>query len=122
MNTVKIEILDNVSHSKGWGRYSVTDPSTDAPLITTSTGNRFCSGAAGAGTKQAEMQGPLLVTMQVMLRVGKGYTAREEIKTQKIALIAKDGEVVEVKCKPGSQGIALRITGARLAVTGERPS
>ena len=67
------------------------------------------------------MQGPLLLTMQVMLRVGKGYTAREEIKTEKIALVAKEGEVVEVKCKPGSQCIALRITGACLAVVHPLP-
>jgi hypothetical protein len=67
------------------------------------------------------MQGPLLLTMQVMLRLGKGYTAREEIKTEKIALVAKEGEVVEVKCKPGSQGIALRITGACLAVVHPLP-
>jgi hypothetical protein len=119
MNKVKIEILKNVSRSKGWGRYSVTEPNTMAPLILSRTGNEWQSGAAGAGTKEAELAGPLLLTMQVMLKVGSGFRARQEITTVTHPLIAKEGEVVEITHRPGSQGLTLRITGAGHAITSD---
>jgi hypothetical protein len=122
MNKVKIEILNNVNHSKGWGRYSVTEPNTKTPLILSRTGNEWQSGAAGAGTKEEELAGPLLLTMQVMLNVGSGFRARQEIKTVTYPLIAKEGEVVEITHRPGSQGLTLRITGACHAVVHPLPA
>lgn len=115
MNIVKIEVVDMPSHSKGWARYSLTGPSNDEPIQTARTGNRWMS----ANMREIAAEGPMLLTIQVMLRVGKGHTFREEITTKKYELYAKDGEMLEVMNKPGSQGMVLRITGACAAVVVE---
>lgn len=117
MNTVKFQLLDTPSRSKGWGRYSVSQ--SDRKVIESTTGNHWVSsskeGAAEAGSI-------IELTAQVMLRVGKGYTAREEIKSQIIRLIVEDGATHEIYFRPGSQGIRIGITGARLAITPATPA
>jgi hypothetical protein len=118
MNTVKIELLSNVSHSKGWGRYSLVNPETKTPIQTSRNGNQWMS----ADMREVDAEGPMLLTVQVMLRVGKGRTAREEIAKIEVPLVAVAGECVEIEHRPGSQGIVLRVTGACRAAVNTLPA
>lgn len=108
MNAVTIEVLDSPSHSKGWGRFSLTDPATNRPIQTARSGNEWMS----ANMREVQAAGPMLLTIQVMLRVGSGTRARQEISKVEIPLFAAPGEILEVQHKPGSQGMKLRINGA----------
>lgn len=118
MNTVKIEVVNMPSHSKGWGRFSLVNPERPkTPIQTSRTGNEWMS----ADMREVEASGPMLLTIQVMLRVGKGSRGREEITKLEIPLIAKEGETLEVEHRPGSQGMKLLITGACKAVVHPLP-
>ena len=108
MNKVNVTVLNKPSNSKGWGRFSLTNPNTGAAIQTSRTGNQWMS----ADMRAAEAEGPMLLTIQVMLRVGR----RSEVTKIEIPLIAMEGETLEVEHRPGSQGMALRITGACKAV------
>ena len=108
--TMRIEILDTPSKSKGWGRYRVT--SNGAPVVTSSTGNAWVSSSQVAALADGET---LTVEMDVMLRVGKGYRSREERSQRTVTLIADAGETCTIDHRPGSQGIFLRFHGARIA-------
>lgn len=110
MSEVKFHIMDKPSNSKGWGRYSVNQDGRK--IIQSNTGNEWVS-SDKAGN--AEVGTQIALKTQVMLRVGKNARAREEISTETFALIVEDGASCEIHFRPGSQGLKLAVTGARLA-------
>jgi hypothetical protein len=108
MVAVSIKISSKPSSSKGWGRYALALSSCQA-IVTSSSGNEWVSAPhAGEAAEGAE----LALKIQVMLKIGK--TKRQEITTETHALVAAEGESCEVDLTPGSQGLRLSITGARL--------
>jgi hypothetical protein len=107
---INITITSAPSRSKGWGRFGAS--SGGVPVITSSTGNPWVSAGHSAAVEEgAEVK----LTLQVQLNIGKGFNARKETTSKTVMLIAEDGAECEVEHKPGSQGLTLRITGARLA-------
>ncbi len=113
MNTIKIEVTDSPSNSKGWARYAVSQDTRK--VVQSTTGNEW----VGKTTKEgvAEEGSFIRVRSQVMLRVGKGRHAREEVTTREYLMVVQTGAVSEINHRPGSQGQTLRVTGARLADT-----
>lgn len=107
--TVAVTIEDQPSRSKGWSRYSLS--SAHGPVVRSRTGNAWVSadhaGEVAPGTA-------LTLTAQVMLRVGKFPRQREEVSKREYRLIAEPGSVAEIRYEPGSQGLWLRIDGARV--------
>lgn len=108
MSKIEFSIRDKPSHSKGWGRYSANQDGRK--VIQARTGNEWVS-ADHSGEAEAGSQ--FTLTLQVMLRVGKGRTAREQISVEKHVLIVEDGATCEINFAPGSQGLRLAIAGAR---------
>lgn len=111
MNTIKIEVTDQPSRSKGWARYAASQDGRR--VVETTTGNEWIGSTTKEG--QAEAGSIIEVRSQVQLSVGKGAYGRKETSTESYKLIVDDGAVAEIVHKPGSQGQTLRITGARLA-------
>lgn len=107
---VKFSILDTPSNSKGWARYAVGQDGRK--VIESNTGNEWVSSDKSG---DAEQGSTITLRSQVMLRVGKGRTAREEIDTETFTLVIENGAECEIEHKPGSQGMRIAISGARLA-------
>lgn len=102
--TIQFDLVNKPSNSKGWARFSAT--ADGRPVIMSRTGNQYVS-ASHAG--EAEPGARIALTIQTMLRHGKGRTAREEIDTDKLALIAEPGATSEYR----DQYVHIAITGAR---------
>lgn len=102
---VSFLILNTPCKSKGWARYACSKAG-----IQSRTGNPFVyaehEGKADPGTV-------LTVDIQVGLRVGKGASSREEQSERTFTLVADDWGVCDIEYKPGSQGMKLRVVGAR---------
>jgi hypothetical protein len=111
MTKITIEILSQPSKSKGWARYQVRR-ADGTPVVESNTGNPWVS-AGHSG--EAEDAAAMTLVMDVLLRVGKNRTAREERSQSEVELVAAAGETCEVEYRPGSQGIRLRVSGARRA-------
>lgn len=109
---IKLEILDTPSRSKGWGRAALLNDDTGIPVIRSNTGNEWVSGTSYVG--EAEDGSILRLRLQVQLNVGKGARSRKETSLDETILVAEAGAVAEIGHKPGSQGIKVRITGARV--------
>lgn len=103
---IQIEILSKPSNSKGWARYAAQQNGTR--IIESRTGNQW----VGADHEGDAATGDILLTSQVMLREGK-YN-KETVYTREHKLVADEAATCEIEHKPGSQGLRLRITGARL--------
>lgn len=111
MTTIRAEILTTPSRSKGWGRYRVEG--ANGPVMESRTGNQWLSANHSA---EVEDGAAILIEMDVELSVGKGGGyARKERSQRQVRLVAAEGESVEVEHRPGSQGIRVRLHGARLA-------
>lgn len=113
---VTILSTDSPSRSKGWARYQVLD-STGKPALRSSTGNEFLSPTTKARQVEATAEEELLtVRMQVMLNVGSGMRRRSTIATEAVTLRVRDGARCTLRHYPGSQGLALSIEGAEVAL------
>lgn len=108
MTTIRIEVLDQPSRSKGWARYAAAY--NGAAIVSTSTGNEWIGGTTKEG--DAPEGETIEVTSQVQLMVGA--RRRKETNTETYRMIVAAGEVTEIYHRPGSQGQKLRITGARM--------
>jgi hypothetical protein len=108
MTTVKFSLTDKPSNSKGWARYSVAQG--DRKVIESNTGNMWVSSSKEG---QAEAGSEIVLTAQVMLREGK-YN-KETVYPEVTKLIVEDGATAEISFRPGSQGIMIKIEGARRA-------
>lgn len=110
MNTIKFTLESKPSNSKGWGRYAVAQG--EKKIIESNTGNQWVSsnkeGLAEAGSE-------IEITAQVMLREGKGFRAAENVYMEKTMLIVEDGATAEISFRPGSQGVTIKVEGARRA-------
>lgn len=112
MITIRAEILTKPSSSKGWGRYRVEGANGQA-VMESRTGNPWLS-ANHSGDVEAGAE--ILIELDVELQVGKGGGyARKERSQQRYRLIAEEGQTTDVEHRPGSQGIQVRIHGARQA-------
>lgn len=108
MHTIKITITDKPSNSKGWGRYAA---SVDGrPVLRSRTGNEWVS--AGHTTDELPEGTVVTVRLQVMLRIGP--RRREEITTAERRVVVAPGETCTLDLRPGSQGLYLRLEGARI--------
>ena len=102
--TIQFDLLNKPSNSKGWARYAAAVEGK--PVIMSRTGNQYVS-ASHAG--DVEPGAKIALTIQTMLRHGKGRTAREEIDTDKLTLVAEPGATSEYR----DQYVHVAITGAR---------
>lgn len=111
-HVIRIAILGNLSHSKGWGRYRCQLAGVDGPagrVVKSSTGNEWVS----AGHEGAVSEGARVVlTAQVQQVTGR--MNKRETTSASWTLVAAPGESCEVEHRPGSQGIRLRVDGARV--------
>ncbi len=82
---MKFEIISQPSRSKGWARYEVSQGD----------------------------DGVVVVSTQVALREGK--LRRETVYAREFRLTPDEAETCELEHRPGSQGLLLRVTGAREA-------
>lgn len=108
---IGITIIDQPSRSKGWARYKVTD-AAGVPVMTSSTGNEWMSAPHGG---EFEPGAVLTLVIECELITGKGRAARRVRSAEAVALIVTDGAEDTVQYRPGSQGMTLRVTGARAA-------
>lgn len=107
MNAIRFDLADQPSNSKGYGRYKAP-----GAKVKSRTGNEWVS-----ASHDGEAEGVFTVTIEVELTVGKGgrFGARKERSSETFALVAAEGESATLKFYPGSQGVKLVVTGARLA-------
>ncbi|MDT8442631.1 MAG: hypothetical protein RQ723_13400, partial [Desulfuromonadales bacterium] len=108
---IAIRVADKPSNSKGWARYRLMGDD-GRYVVESRTGNEWVSSSKSGEAQDGES---LTLDIDVMLRVGKGRTAREERTQHTVALVAATGAKANVRHYPGSQGMWLQITGARLA-------
>ena len=106
--TIQSVVTDVPSNSKGWGRVRITD-GNGVPLFVSKTGNPWLGKAKGGKTAEATPGQAITIEIQVMLRVGSGRTAREEITTGTFEYVAGSGP--QTFChRPGSQGATVVIS------------
>jgi len=111
---IRVDITSAPSSSKGWGRYALHTLLDGEPVVKSRTGNRWVS--AGHEGEAAEGAALVLET-QVMNRVGKGRTRREEKRAARVELLACAGAECDVVVGTDlAQGMRLHVTGARPAV------
>lgn len=104
---VTFSIISAPSRSKGWGRYRAP-----AVGVRSSTGNPWVSADhGGAGDGGATF----MLDIEVELNVGSGARARKEREMETFALVVEAGASCVCKNIPGSQGMTVRVDGARLA-------
>lgn len=101
---IRYEILDKPSNSKGWARYS-------APGVQSRTGNEWVSAPHNGDI--CDNGTPFELRTQVQLRKARG--GQHPLSTDTYRLVAMANECCEIEHRPGSQGLRLRIWGARLA-------
>jgi hypothetical protein len=106
--TVQFNLLKTPSNSKGWARYKASVDG--AKLIASRTGNEFVSASHAGETAEGVL---ITLTTDMMLRVGKGRTARETRQGDTYRLIADPA----AKCEIGNcvSHLHIVIEGARLA-------
>lgn len=107
MANVAIQITEKPSNSKGWARYSVLEG--ERRVIESKTGNQWVSanhaGEVADGTE-------ITLTTEVMLRVG----GKPQVRAKSFSLIADTAATCKIEYIPGSQGVRLMVSGARLLV------
>ena len=111
MSAITFSILSTPRRSKGWARYAAANQN-GCKIIQSTTGNEWVSSDKSCDAEQGSL---IVIRVQVMLRVGKNRTAREEISTETHTLIAEDGAMCDIELRPGSQGVRIGIFGARPA-------
>lgn len=109
---VTLTILSTPSNSKGWGQVSIARadgrPALKGRTVRVDAQGRAWVGAGKPRIFEAVDGEVLLITMQVMLRVGKGATARQEITTETCTyLVGAPATIFELR--PGSQGLRVSI-------------
>lgn len=109
-NPLKFEITGKPSNSKGWSRYSAQSDHDQSPVVTSNTGNKFISSDKEASVLPGHK---FTITHQVMLKEGK-YN-KETVYTKHTQMIADPNHTEEIEFKPGSQGLKIKIHGARKA-------
>lgn len=107
---LRFELVSKPSNSKGWARYAASIAGDGgARVVASRTGNEWVS-ASHAGSAPAGVE--LDVRLQVMLRIGR--SKQEQISTETYRLVAAEGASTDLELRPGSQGLRVRVEGARL--------
>lgn len=100
---VSFAVVSQPSRSKGWGRYRAPGVG-----VQSDTGNQWVSADHG-GT--ADAGATFLCDLDVEVACGKG----KRRETETFSLVAEEGATALLRNIPGSQGMTVRVTGARIA-------
>jgi hypothetical protein len=117
---VTFTIESTPSRSKGWARF--TARVNGASVLATKSGTEYGSGREGDTRVTVPLAAGAVITLQcqVALMVGTGHRRRQERYSETYRLVVGEGETADVEYRPGSQGLRLSVSGARLEVAGDR--